>query len=403
MPEASASVRLDNSDGAFTPFGGGTYEDFDWLSKLVWVQAKTGTNPASLTAQQPLFVGIVRDVRYEDDGFSSSVTIECDDLLSLIYNRAVLTSDFDNFLSPSDIRTLYNSIGINHLPALPAFGATTKNYATEGTSALSTYIPQEFSADTGTPAGDVLADLVVSEHGIVFTPYLAITTGATGTIDYTLPIIARNSLWGGDGDQDPTSLTVVETTPTGTQLPFKSPTVGFNIDELTNSSSCTIAGAGAVTQTANNTTSQASFGVRTADFTGLTYGFDADALELAEHLVERYDSVKYGVTGLTITGGMIQGKCADTALSTVSSLVTRSYIASSPDGLKGALFQPSFVDFTGAGGVDLSSRITFFRASYTITPDDWQVTLSDGRPAVSSFGFVLGQTNYGVLGTNKVA
>lgn len=415
---SSATITLDNSDGAFTPFGGGTYEDFDWLAQLVFVRARTGTNPASLTPQHPLFIGVVSDVRYEDDGFTSRVTIECDDLLSAQFSRALLTQDWDNFLSPYTLFNIWETINISYSPDLPKYGlAGSDNYFvgfwTADANGDNTFQPQEFSADEGTPIGDIFQDLTVAEHGIMFPPsaFFFIQPAGVGNVEWHGVCVARDWLWGSQAGYTPKSMTFVETTPTGSELPFKSPTVGFSIDNLTNSAYCTIAGAGAVTQSAENTTSRDSYGTRSADFSSLTFGYDADALELAQHLVARYDGVDFGVTGLSITGGMIQSRCADAALSTVSNMLqaaTTGGLRGTPldfsdDSLSGALFQPTYVSFTGAGGVDLSSRITFFHASYKITPEDWELTLSDGRPAVSSFGFVIGETNYGVLGTNKVA
>ena len=436
MGQASASVLLDNSDGVFTPFGGGTYEDWDWLANPLWIFAKTGTNPASLTTQMFLFSGMVRDVRYTDDGFTSTVQLEVDDFLTLLA-RSVITTNFNNFLSPDFIdEVLEDLFSSSHTAALPLFEGTGSAYnmyptpqrtstdlATAGVNRSYLYQDIELSADIGEVVSDVAADILTSGHGVsfpifMFCEFILGTGGLPNVLQnyFSHTYIARNWLWPGSSQHNaPAEFSFVETTPTGTQLPFRDPTVGFNIDQLTNKATCTIAGAGAVTQTADNSTSQASFGVRSAEFSGLTFGFDADALELAEHLVSRYDTVTYGVTGLTITGKMIEQKCADAALTAVNQLVTMNHqaqlaqprgtvvITNPDDAVNGPLFHPAHVDFTGAGNVDLSSRVAFFRTSYTITPTDWELTFSDGKPAVSTFGFVLGETHYGVLGTNRLA
>jgi len=411
---ASARIVFDNSDGAFTPFGGGTYEDWDWLANPVWVQAKTGTNPASLTAQTPLFGGVVSDVEYQDDGFTSTVTVNCDDAFTLAA-RGVFLVDWDNFLLPYNFAevVLYWLAG-NAIQEPPLFGADSVFYGVGSVFGSSDYRqPLELEVFIGDNFGDALNGLMVSEHGVCF-PWILYVDPRLAQCDirYEGLVIARDWLYGGTSTYgEPDEYTFVEGTPTGTELPFRSPTVGFNVDTLTNSAACTIAGTGAVTQEAENTASIESYGPRSAEFSSLYYGYDEDALELAEDLVARYSSVDFGITGITLTGKMIQGKCADTALDQVSYLVQTpnnglsdsTVFGGFDQPLRGPLFVPMFVEFTGAGGVDLSSRVTFFRASYRITPDDWELTLSDGRPAVSSFGFVLGRSNYGVLGTNKVA
>lgn len=419
LPSASASITIDNSDGAFTPFGGGTYEDFDWLAQVVWLYPKTGTNPASLTERATLFSGIVSDVRYEDDGFTSTVTLECDDPFT-IFNRNILLADRDIFLSPqySNVELTTILFGGTYSPNAPTYGKTniiarpfSDVYASEPAF---TYPHQqiEYSADEGTPIADIIADFANAEHGVMLPAQVAGNlNGNTANTGIGFTWIARDRLspWTAGNFQTPHIFEFVETTPTGTQFPFRSPTVGFNIDEITTTASCTIAGAGAVTQTAENTTSTSAYGTRGATFSALMYGYDSQALTLAEHLVARYDTVQYGVTGLTITGGMITSKCADTALEKATALVEGGMVwdeyTTIADDVPhpGALYQKMEVSFTGAGGVNLDSDITFFRASYTITPTDWELTLSDGRPAVTSFGFIVGETNYGVLGKNKVS
>jgi hypothetical protein len=421
LPTASASITLDNSDGAFTPFGGGTYEDFDWLAQVIWLYPKTGTNLASLTERATLFSGIVADVRYEDDGFTSTVTLECDDPFT-IFHRNVLLADRDIFLSPKYVNIELINImfgGGTYTPNAPTFGKTniaarpfSDAYLEEFLASVYPHQQVEYSADEGTSVADILADFAVAEHGIMLpAQVVGNLNGNTANTGVGFTWIARNRLspWTQGGDQTPHIFEFVETTPTGTQFPFRAPTVGFSIDEITTTASCTIAGAGAVTQTASNTTASGAYGARSATFSSLMYGYDSQALTLAEHLVARYDSVEYGVTGLTITGGMITSKCSDAALEKATALVEGGMVWDEYTTLEddvphpGALYQKMEVSFTGAGGVDLSSNITFFHASYEITPTDWELTLSGGRPSVSSFGFIVGETNYGVLGTNKVA
>jgi hypothetical protein len=416
---ASARIILDNSDGAFTPFGGGTYEDWDWVANPVWVYSKIGTNPASLTQQWPLFSGIVSDVQYTDDGFRSTVTLDVDDMWSVV-SRAVLEQEVDTIGSPirtSNFDVAYLSL-LGATFDLPSFGAVSGGYVIDllpatvirPTPSGATKFEQliEGLFEEGTVLSDMYQDIFASEHGIMFP--LMFYARKSGAISYRYHHygVPRNYLWTGTQDDPaPAEFTFVEGTPTGTELPFRSPTVGFNIDTIINAATCTVAGTGAVPQQATSAASITSYGPRSSELTSLRLGFDEDALELAEHLVARYSNVEYGVTGLTMTGNMITAKCDDAALDAVENIVTPNRIEF--DGITfaggavyGPLYHPSFVEFTGAGGVDLSSRMAFFRASYRITPDDWEVAFSDGRPAEQVFGFIIGSTNYGVLGTNRV-
>jgi len=218
-------------------------------------------------------------------------------------------------------------------------------------------------------------------------------------------MIARDWLWTGSSAGLATAeYEFVEGTPTGTQLPFIRPQVGFDIDYVINEAAATVTGG--ITQTATGGT-VATYGPRSVELSDLPMGFDSQAQELADHLVARYDTVNYFVRALTLSGGMIQGKCADTALPVVNELVSQTRVnninLTNPGQLVGPLFHPAHVEFTGAGNVTLDNRTAFQRVSYTITPRDWEMTLSDGRDAVNTYGFVLGLADYGVLGTNKVA
>jgi hypothetical protein len=418
---SSASVRIDNSDGAFTPFGGGTYEDWDWLANPIYIRAKTGTNPASLSDQIPLFIGVVSDVRYYDDGFSSYIDISADDAYTLIA-RTTADSEFDNIGAATVLPDIATTLWNNYTPSgsIPAFGSDFTyytaydtviplGYTRTGSFAGTTGEDLELIVEVGEFVGDALAEMAAAEHGVIlpmrmdfdfvfgFPPF--------GSLRYEHGMIARDWLWTGSSAGLATAeYEFVEGTPTAAQMPFIRPQVGFNIDQIINEAAATVAGG--ITQSASGT-SVATYGPRSVELSNLPMGFDTQALELAEHLVTRYDSVEYFVQSVTVTGGMIRDKCADAALSVVNDLVTQTRVnnvnLTNPGRLVGPLFHPAHIEFTGAGGVTLDSRVAFQQVSYTITPTDWEVTLGDGRDAVSTYGFVLGLDDYGVLGTNKVA
>lgn len=430
---SSASITLDNSDGAFTPGGGGAYDDWDFFANPVFVRAKIGTNPASLAPQRALFAGVVSDVEYFDDGKSSTVTIQADDTYTLIA-RNVLTLEFDNIGLAEPLTEIVSSL-LNKGVPLPKFGARSTFYfpfsvalpryfQTIGGGGFPTgWVPVgenlELIAEEGEYVGDVIARLAVGEHGIVLPLTMEFEPDPElqnqGSIRYQHAMIARDWLWTGGSPIvfEPDSLAnpefkFVETTPTGEEIPFVNPSVGFGIDHLITQATATVTGG--VPQVEVGATSTTKYGPRAVEFSELPMGFDEDAQRLAEHLVTRYDTVTYHVTSVTVTGGMITNLCADTALPRIKELVTATTVGEySPEGndnirrLVGTLFHPAYIEFTGAGGVPLNSRVTFMEVSYDIQPDDWSIKLSGGRDAVNSYGFVIGLDDYGVLGTNKLA
>lgn len=416
---SSATVLLDNTDGAFTPGGGGTYEDWDFLANPVWIRARTGTNPASLSAQLPIFSGVVSGVQFQDDGFSSQIELQCDDVFSIVQRSAFL-ANYNNLLSPKKVHTLISTIlNLTVVDSLPKFNAQfmfspDNYYSPVGDSSpftMKSGEDLEISVSEGEFVGDRFVDIVVGEHGVTFPMWLIadFVSGFPNQAEmyYAQGVVARDWLWGGTATYNALAeFEFVEGTPTGTQLPFSQPKVGFSIDNLITRADVT-APAG-VLQTVENSTATAEYGVRTAAFSNMALQFDAQALELAEYLVSRYSEVRFGVTEVTITGGQIRNECADAALAHVNYLVQAPTVGDYEDSTRasrvfGALFHPSHVQFTGAGGVSLDTRVAFFNSSLEINRTDWSLRLGDGRPAEEAFGFVMGETYYGVLGTNRLA
>lgn len=418
---ASASVRLNNADGAFTPTGSGTYADWDYFANPVFIRAKSGTNPASLTAQPPLFAGLVSDVQFYDDGFDSYIDLDCDDAFVLL-GRLATNADYDNLLDSKPIWEISTDIVNNYTAtgAIPKFGSFFTYYNNEaispesfnrsGVDAGTTGAELEISADAGSFVGDLVGDFAVAEHGVVFPMFMDFQTifGFPGNsvLYYQHGFLARDWLWSGTstyGADDEFHFKKVDLT--GAELPFYQPKIGYNVEQvITNADTAVIGG---LIQQSVNSTSLAAYGPRTAEFTELPMAYDSQALELAEHLTTRYDTVRFGVLQITTSGGAIRSKCADTALAQVNRLLrapTVGVYGSNDQGkVLGALFSPMFIEFNGAGGVSLDSRVAFTKVSFSIGSIDWEMTLSDGHPALETFGFVLGEDEYGVIGTNKVA
>jgi hypothetical protein len=66
------------------------------------------------------------------------------------------------------------------------------------------------------------------------------------------------------------------------------------------------------------------------------------------------------------------------------------------------LWQLMKVQATGAGGATIDAEVAFFQAELSVTPRDWVVRFSGGRPWDESFGFILDDTDLGVLDENRV-
>jgi hypothetical protein len=384
---ADFGFRLDNSDGAFTPAGGGTYQSFDWFGQPVFLVAQVDTSDPPTTDVAPLFSGVVSQVEFFDDGFDSYLDIEASDWLTFLA-RYTVTADTD-YVNAAQPMYVPITQFINNIADLPSFGATTvaPQILVRGTA--TDFVPIDSSSEIGDYAGDLIDDLAVAEHGIMLPPRLVFSTD---TVSYTLDIFPRSRL----GQATTTDLSFRQAGElTSGDLPFRTPSIGFDVDYLVNLASVNAVGGDA--QIAENATTQALYGPRSAKFEDIQYGFDSTALDLAEFLVTRFDTVTFGIRSIDLSGKLIRANTPDGSLSVVRELL------SGPTLSTGSLYRCSDCRFDGAGGVPVTSLLAFFTSSISGGVDEWSMRLDDGRSALTSFGFRLGSTSLGVLGENKVS
>jgi hypothetical protein len=79
----SLNVRLDNSEGLFTPGLGNTYSDVDWFTKAIKVTAQVDAGGGGEQAVSDVFHGVVRQFKLTDTGHSSYVDIVGHDALTV--------------------------------------------------------------------------------------------------------------------------------------------------------------------------------------------------------------------------------------------------------------------------------------------------------------------------------
>ena len=77
------NVRLDNSEGLFTPGLGNTYSDVDWFTKAIKVTAQVDAGGGGEQAASDVFHGVVRQFKLTDTGHSSYVDIVGHDALTV--------------------------------------------------------------------------------------------------------------------------------------------------------------------------------------------------------------------------------------------------------------------------------------------------------------------------------
>jgi hypothetical protein len=422
---ASATIELDNSDGYFTPHAttydeaSVTYDDpftpyggvrVDWFGEPIFIMPLDDTTYPVLPGNpppyyegesRPCFAGVVSGVEFTDDGFQSSVILSCEDVFSYLARYAL--SQPYSFVDLGLSRIIeYLFFVVADREAVPKFGADDYNQSI-------TLVPppdfqdQEIDWQQGEFLGDILQRHTVGEYGIYYPPkitYSAVPFPSTDIlISYGLVtqyggVYPRERLW-----PTPDPITFPLTTYTFTdasaaldfyEYPFRRLESGVRLESITNQAVVTRAGISTVQQ-ATNSGAVNVYGPRTSQFRETSLVTDAAASDLATTLSVWFDTVTYGIESLEISGGMIETYCkvSDPA----------AYLFKWPNEM---LWQLMKVQATGAGGATIDAEVAFFQAELSVTPRDWVVRFSGGRPWDESFGFILDDTDLGVLDENRV-
>ena len=221
-------------------------------------------------------------------------------------------------------------------------------------------------------------------------------------------VIGRSELGAGidkrTGTVTPVNLKPATGTFGASDVPFRAIRVGFDIEHHINSANVSN-GVDEVTE--ENATQARTYGARSSSLAVPLSSSDASSLDrvqrLADFLINRFESVNYTILEATITGKMVKTYCADSARYEVGKLlslptVTEIYLSTDT----GALYRPMTVTYAPAGLPERTDNVAFFRASYSITPDDWELRLSDGVALSTVSGFVIGSNVSAILGTSRL-
>lgn len=423
---ASAVVELDNSDGYFTPTNtpydasNVLYDDpviaynavrFDWFGEPLFIMPLDDTTypvlPGDPTPRyegetRPCFSGVVTNVEVQDDGFTSRITITADDVFTFLSRYSLPADVVGANRLPQIIESLF-AIQANTYAVLPKFGAD-QYLQTVSVASLPYYFQlQSIDWPEGAFLGDLLAAHVAVEHGLVFPP--RITFSKTMGVSYVTfgldpthgDVYPRERLWRDSADpisKDPEIITFVSTDGVVKQedYPFRYLRVGSHFDNLTGTSVASRAG-GSTTAISTNATSTATYGARASQFFDMPFETDGDAAVFTDSITQWFDTAEYTVDGLEVTGGMLQA-WKDTAPAGAF-----TYNFKWPNEM---LWRTMKVVANGAGGAAIDLEVSFFDAELSVTAEDWMVRFNGGRTWNQAFGFILNDTDFGVLDENRI-
>jgi hypothetical protein len=377
-------VILDNTDGALTPDGGGTYADWDWFAQPLFVLARAGLSDPPALYSLP-YSGPIVSFDFVDDGFDSFVTLVAVDWLTFVGRWSVQTGQTVADRSFDVLDTLATTV------ELAKYGATAVSvyalYPSVGTGTE----PVDVSVTTlqGQFLGDTFETIAAAEGGIVYPAWVYFLDGAR--VFYIIWGTQRALL-------APQSYSTVlpDFNGTGTvgstELPMRALELGFNDHELITQAE--VSRTGGTAQFSYKDTASQTYGPRSVSLTNLPLTTDADALSHAQELTTRYDATNFVPSSFEFTGSMIEG-ANDAALDGVKNLLSASAYHTGP------LFKPTTVTWTGAGSTSNTATVTPMRLRLSATPEDWTMRLHT-LDAGSNMGFILDDTQLGVLDQNRI-
>jgi hypothetical protein len=392
----TVTVELDNSDGALTPGGGGTYGSLDWFAQPLFLVPSAGLSDPPAGVNQgaaypfntPTFSGQVGDFRYTDDGFASTVTIIAYDWLTLVGRLSFQSSYTRTSVATDD--AIHQSINLGQLPTFGA-DATSKSFFHPAAAEWTTV---SLSEAAGTFIGDVTDTLILTDGGFLYPPwFLALEAVGLAWVYYFYEGVPRNLL-APDPAYSFEAQTFKDVGNIGTtELPFNRLQLGFTTDELVTQAE--VGRSGGTTQFSFNDTGSQTYGPRSIQLIELMMDTDADALAMAQYYTERFNSTEFTVSSFEITSGMIQQYANDAALDLVKQLMSRSGPGTGP------LYKPTTVSWTYRDSSTATKVVVPMRQQISATPDRWTMTF-DCLPASANMGFTLDDTRLGVLNQNRI-
>jgi hypothetical protein len=164
----------------------------------------------------------------------------------------------------------------------------------------------------------------------------------------------------------------------GTGIPYNEVQVAYGTELLYNR--VVITRLGGVAQTANSTTSQATYGIAALDQSGLLVDTDANALTLASYLLGQYASPELRFDSVTIE------------LSALSTANQNTLLGLDMTNVIVVKFQPNRT------GTRISQNCEIIGIAHQIRPDSHRITFK--LASTVGIAFVLDSSSFGVLDSN---
>lgn len=379
-----ATITLLNKDGALTPGGGGTYSTTDWFAQGVYIKANSYT-VAGGNNEVVVFHGVVVDFDLRDNGVFSTVTITAMDGLTVAAKTVGSTLS-----SANPYTTIYGNLVDRYGIVFPRLG---KSNAEGIVSSEYGYTQPEVGINFGsstiypTTYADALQTYLIPSVNDV-TWATDIVAGGGNVANYNIRSLGstttRQSTEQHTFEFDPSGAV------TGAKLPFDNDgfTQAFNNDILINQAQVNGSSTGLTTQTSTNS-SNTSYGNRTVQYLATLNTTDADALEVATRLTNRYSTVRFTPVSLRTSAKLVYSQANNAAQNKWAALLA----------IKDALWQQVKITWTGSGAASQTAKCIIAGRTINVTPSDTIVTLQLLN-WYDNHGFILNEDelDYGRLG-----
>ena len=361
----TCTISLNNQSNAYSPLGGGTYGDSQWIG------AEMRVNVFLNSASEPttLFRGKGDDIDVVfPDATDSTVTLKCSDGLSTLAKTELNDVDFVQQVGSARFTAILDNAQVNYPdesnPVDRDIDTSTITMAAETVAGLQT--------------ATYTARLAQSEDGAIYCRH-GIPGGAAAASTKRGNVLTYKKRY---AQSTPTGLTFTGSGGNSTQPPMTGLKTTYGSEILFNRG--VYAGSTGTDQIFNDTANQTLYGIRTIVRRNLLNLNDADVLSAATNFVLLYSTPALRVSQLTcMPRSMTEAQAEAVA--------------------KLGIWDGIQVSFTPVGAGTAQQRIVRIEGvTHDITPMNWEMRLNCSGSGDPQY-FILDSTIDGILNTNKMA
>ena len=358
-------ISLNNQSNAYSPLGGGTYGDSQWIG------AEVRVNVFLNSASQPttLFRGKIDDIDVVfPDATDSTVTLKCSDGLSTLAKTELNDVDFVEQVGSARFTAILDNAQVNYPdlsnPVDRDIDTSTITMAAEPVAGLQT--------------ATYTARLAQSEDGAIYCRH-GLPGGAAAASTKRGNVLTYKKRY---APSTPTGLTFIGSGGNSTQPPMTGLKTTYGSEILFNRG--VYAGSTGNDQIFNDTANQTLYGIRTIVRRNLLNLNDPDVEAAATNFVLLYSTPALRVSQLTcMPRSMTEAQAEAVA--------------------KLGMWDGIQVSFTPVGADTAQQRIVRIEGvTHDITPMNWEMRLNCSGSGDQQY-FILDSTIDGILNTNKMA